>query len=389
MGAQVRTSIIPSSRAHGARRWTRRHVNVSLGSLPAPATPRRRQPRGLRAFLVQGAVDVALHGRGDHPRRSARCRPGAQGAVGAARPQRVVLRSSIIARQRVRDDRGGGGQVVLRHVGRDAASKLRLPTALASSMLSGHLITLVLADGAQELPMQLMRPESAGVEAQRAQADQQPGTLGQRLGGLSTARAHTSPRLRQGPASGAFFADEAARGQHHGQVGGRRAARHRRDGQRAVGPARRLAVEVDRHATVEVEARSSRTAPRKRSCASASGMRSCGREEPGDRPHGAQVESMTSAYAGACGVVRSLRALRVATSDATCSSLRPVGAGTQASGRPREWRCRCCRIQASCSRCVPLRGAQGAKPGPALHKELPTTPLARSIWADVSATSWP
>ena len=96
--------------------------------------------------------------------------------------------------------------------------------------------------------------EAARVEAQRPQPVQQPGALQQKLGGLAARSQHAlHPRLGLEAGVGSLLRNEA-RGQHHRGVGSRRAAGHRRDGQRAVGQLARFAVEIDRHVLGQVEA---------------------------------------------------------------------------------------------------------------------------------------
>ena len=157
------------------------------------------------------------------------------------------------ASQRVSDHRCRRAQVVLRHVGRDAALEVAVARKHAGKLqvigdvVQGRQNGAGVADAAHAA-------EAARVKAQVAQAIHQAGTLKQQLGGMA-ARSQDAlhPRLGLQPRFGSLLRHQAS-GQHHGRIGGSGAAGHRGDGKRAVTQLACLAVHVDRFLLAQVKA---------------------------------------------------------------------------------------------------------------------------------------
>ena len=224
-----------------------------VGGLAAQLLPRRiAVVQAARAVCVQRFVHARRHERVDlrigrpdvgQMHRRAVC----------ARAERVVQQIHVHrARQRVGDHERGRGQVVLRHVRRDAPFEVAIARQHAGQLdLVCHVMQRIhhgprVADAAHA-------PETARVKAQGAQTLHEPRPLQQKLGGLAARREDgLHPRLGGKSRFGGFLRHEAAR-QHHARIGGRRAARHRRDSDRTMADLARFAANLHRHALAPVK----------------------------------------------------------------------------------------------------------------------------------------
>ena len=155
--------------------------------------------------------------------------------------------------QRIGDHSCRRAQVVLRHVGRDAALEVAVARKHAGKLQIVGDIMQCRQNGAGVADA-AHAAETARVKAQVAQAIHQAGALKQQLGGMA-ARSQDAlhPRLGLQPRLGSLLRHQAS-SQHHGRIGGSGAAGHRGDGKRAVTQLACLAVHVDRFLFAQVKA---------------------------------------------------------------------------------------------------------------------------------------
>ena len=307
-------------------------------------------------------------------------------AVLAAPHARSCAKStSIVPAKRVGDHHGRGEPGSSGDTsGEMRPSKLRLPdSTLASSMSPGHVVQRR-QDGARVADA-AHASEPAGVEAQRPQALHEPGALEQKLRGLAargedasspTAWAQDPPRRPAWPPG----RDASIMR----RIGGRRAARHGRDGKRRRGRARMgLAPQLHGiHGCCRGRARAHRT--RRGSAPARLRQRNAvvRARRTGERARStvAQVELDhlgVRARRGVAGRASSPCAFAYASTSATCSAVRPVKRRySSVASSHGEQRAGACRTPASCSprTCAAWRsGWRG--PARSTQRNEPTTPL--------------
>ena len=209
-------------------------------------------PRGVALEHVCGALLVQV-GRHELVHKSGHLVGGGHdvgvehGIALSVRAKGILLQIDVHgAGDGVGDDVGRLHQVVLRHVRRNAALEVAVARQNAGQFdVVGHGMHGLgqrarVANAAHAA-------ETAGIEAQLAQGLSKPRPLEQKLGGAATgSQDGLHPGCRRKPALGGVARHEA-RGQHHGLVGGRGAARHGGDGNGSVGQLVVLAVNFHMH----------------------------------------------------------------------------------------------------------------------------------------------